>query len=66
MNPERLLWLLRYVDNRFAWPMTATTEERTSLVDLGFAFEDETGAVHLTSLGELELGYPETKGNINE
>lgn len=62
MNPERLEWLLKFIDSRGVWPDSSSVEERASLVELGFAFEDETGSVHLTSLGELEIGYPETKG----
>jgi hypothetical protein len=59
MTEPRLKWLLIQIDTSNQWPRTASIEERLSLVDLGFADEEEDG-VYLTSLGELECGCPET------
>ena len=59
MTNERLLWILKQIDRRHDWPRTSSDEERQSVMDQGFAFEQD-GEIHLTSLGELEIDYPET------
>ena len=59
MINERLLWILNQIDSRHDWPRTSSAKERQSVMDQGFAFEQD-GEIHLTSLGELEIGYPET------
>lgn len=61
MHGARLRWILAFVDRHERWPGSTNDEERNSIVDAGFAFADIDNEVHLTSLGELEIGYPETK-----
>lgn len=64
MNYARRIAILQLVHYTLRWPSIATEEERRELVDGGFAYEEEDGfgdiACFLTSLGELEIGYPET------
>lgn len=63
---ERRTQILKHVDLRAQWPKDATPEERKELVNGGFAYEEtheEGSIVYLTSLGELEIGYPETDGH---
>jgi hypothetical protein len=70
-DDERRTQILKYVDLRAQWPKDATPEERKELIDTGFAYEEtqeEGKIVYLTSLGELEVGYPETddRGDVDE
>ena len=59
MTLKRRRAILQHIDDKFAWPEDSTEAEQAELVKTGFAFVD--GAVQLTSLGELEVGYEELK-----
>ena len=59
MSRSRRLRILEFVDAHMVWPDDATEKEIASLVEDAFAYE-EHDHVGLTSLGELEVGYPET------
>lgn len=57
MTDERSNYILTYIDDNHRWPDDVTPEEKQQLSDMA---EEEDGEVHLNSLGELEIGYPET------
>ncbi len=54
--------ILEYIDEHERFPVWASHDERKALIMQGFIFADEglRGTHCLTSLGELEAGYPET------
>lgn len=58
---RRRLEILEFIDNNGRFPVWSASSERTALIMEGFIIADEEtrGAYHLTSLGELEAGYPE-------
>ena len=57
MTQEHRIQILEFIDCYAAWPAFATDEDRRELTRAGFV------DVALTSLGELEIGYPETDDN---
>ena len=59
MKYLRMLELLEWIDTMLYWPDFGTEEEKQELLEQGFIIIDG-GCCLLTSLGELEVGYPET------
>lgn len=65
MRPRMAGWegsrqkILEYIDKNFRWPPALAEWQRRDILQQGFAHKDGR-YVHLTSLGELEIGYPET------
>lgn len=57
MTYDQRMRILQFVNDYRAWPASATDEDRRELIRGGFV------DVVLTSLGELEIGYPETDDN---
>jgi hypothetical protein len=57
MTDDRTNYILNHIEDKHRWPDDVTPEEKQQLNDMT---HEEDGEVHLTSLGELEIGYPET------
>lgn len=54
-----MLQLLEYVDDHQVFPPDVPTELKHRALEAGYIYAEDT-EVWLSSLGELEAGYPET------
>lgn len=61
MNEERRKKILEWIDAKLGWPSWASDEDKKELMRTGFVHgQGGKPLPFLTSLGELEIGYPET------